>query len=106
MLYGETIEEQGGRLVNAAGALAGSAIGLIDAVRFVTEEAGIDLAESLRMASLYPAGILGLDQALGRIAPGYRADLVHFDAEFRVHDTWLAGRRASDPGNQPHYNRG
>jgi N-acetylglucosamine-6-phosphate deacetylase len=45
------------------------------------------------MASLYPARVLGLEQRLGRISPGYRADLVHFDDAFTVHHTWLAGQR-------------
>lgn len=93
-LYGETIRECDGRLVNEAGALAGSAIGLIDAVRYAAEEVGIALAECLRMASLYPATILGLEDRLGRIASGYRADLVHFDHTFAVHNTWLAGQHS------------
>jgi N-acetylglucosamine-6-phosphate deacetylase len=45
------------------------------------------------MASLYPAAILGLDHCMGRIARGYRADLVHFDEQFSVRNTWLAGAR-------------
>ncbi len=90
-LYGEQIRESGGKLVNSSGALAGSAIGMIDAVRYGVRSVGIPLAECLRMASLYPAAILGLDRCLGRIAPGYRADLVHFDEQFTVHNTWLAG---------------
>ena len=44
------------------------------------------------MASLYPASVLGLQHKLGKIKPGYRADLVHFDEEFTVHHTWLAGQ--------------
>ena len=92
-LYGEQISERDGKLVNSAGALAGSAIGMIDAVRYAAGPVGIPLAECLRMASLYPAAILGLDDSLGRIASGYRADLVHFDDDFVVHNTWLAGAR-------------
>ena len=79
--------------MNSAGALAGSAIGMIDAVAYSVRSVGISLAECLRMASLYPAAILGLDHSLGRIAPGYRADLVHFDEQFGVRNTWLAGAR-------------
>jgi N-acetylglucosamine-6-phosphate deacetylase len=92
-LYGEDIRESDGRLVNAAGALAGSAIGMIDAVRYTSIEVGVALDECLRMASLYPAAVLGLDDRLGRIASGYRADLVHFDDSFAVHNTWVAGQR-------------
>lgn len=93
-LYGETIREDKGRLVNAEGNLAGSAIGLIDAVRFAHTKAGLPLASCLQMASLHPAAILGLQNSLGRLAPGYRADIVHFDNNFTVHNTWLAGQHA------------
>jgi len=91
-LYGERVSLQAGRLVNADGALAGSAIALMDAVRFTTREVGLPLTETLRMASLYPAAVIGLDHMLGRIACGYRADLVFFDEDFSVRHTWLAGR--------------
>jgi N-acetylglucosamine-6-phosphate deacetylase len=90
-IYGETIAEQNGCLVNSEGRLAGSAIGMIDAVRLNTEWVGVPLAESLRMAALYPAQFMQLDQHLGRIAPGYRADLVHFSAAYKVAHSWVAG---------------
>jgi N-acetylglucosamine-6-phosphate deacetylase len=78
-------------LINREGKLSGSAIGLIDAVKLNTEWVGVDLAESLRMASLYPARCLKLDHQLGKIQPGYRADLVHFTDDFQVTSTWVAG---------------
>lgn len=98
-LYGENIREHNGCLVNADGALAGSAIGMIDAVRYAHLEVGIPLGECLRMASLYPAAILNLNSSLGHIASGYRADLVHFDEHFTVCNTWLAGQRESHNHN-------
>lgn len=91
-IYGEKIEAEAGRLVNAEGVLAGSAIGMIDAVRITTDVVGIPLVESLRMAALYPAEFLQREDELGRIATGYRADLVHFDSQFKVRGTWVAGR--------------
>lgn len=90
-IYGETIYEKDGCLVNAEGRLAGSAIGMIDAVRLNTTWVGMDLGESLRMASLYPAQYMQLDKKLGRIEPGFRADLVHFTDDFKVTHTWVAG---------------
>lgn len=96
-LYGETIREQAGRLVNAQGALAGSAIGLIEAVHYAHSKAGLPLEEALRMASLYPAGIMHLDHSLGRLREGYRADLVHFNDSFVVSNTWLAGNGLVQP---------
>lgn len=94
-MYGETIRERDGVLVNSKGTLAGSAIGMIDALRYSHETVGIPLAECLRMASAYPAAFLGRERQLGRIAEGYRADLVHFDADFHVHHTWVAGEHRS-----------
>lgn len=90
-IYGETIYEKDGCLVNAEGRLAGSAIGMIDAVRLNTDWVGVELAESLRMASLYPAEFMQVDHHLGRIRENYRADLVHFTDDFNVTHTWVAG---------------
>jgi N-acetylglucosamine-6-phosphate deacetylase len=53
----------------------------------------LPLAAALRLASAAPAAFLGLAGRLGRLAPGYRADLVAFDpAEVTVLATWVAGR--------------
>ena len=91
-LYGTTIKEQQGRLINSEGRLAGSAISMIDAVRTCHHKVGIELDECLRMASLYPAEYLDVNHYLGKIKPGFRADLVHFDDDFRVTQTWVAGK--------------
>ena len=91
-IYGEIIEEKEGRLINSEGVLAGSAIGMIDAVRICTELVGIPLEESLRMASLYPAEFLHKDANLGRISEGFRADMVCFECNYSVLDTWVAGQ--------------
>jgi N-acetylglucosamine-6-phosphate deacetylase len=52
---------------------------------------GLGLAEASRMASRSPAEFLGLGDVVGRIAPGYRADLVLVDDDIRVLDTWIGG---------------
>jgi N-acetylglucosamine-6-phosphate deacetylase len=44
------------------------------------------------MASEWPANFLGLGHEVGRIAPGYRANLVLADAELQVLETWIDGR--------------
>lgn len=90
-IYGEEIFEKGGALVNGEGNLAGSAIGMIDAVRITHTEIGVSLEETLRMAALYPAEYMNSDSSLGRIKAGFRADLVHFSEEFSVQNTWVAG---------------
>ncbi len=90
-LYGETITARDGVLRNAAGALAGSALDMATAVRNSVTLLGLPLEEAARMASTYPAEFLGLGDTRGRIAPGFRADLVALDAGLRAQATWLAG---------------
>jgi N-acetylglucosamine-6-phosphate deacetylase len=90
-LYGETITAVDGVVRNAAGALAGSALDMATAVRNTVRMLGLPLAEAARMASLYPACFLGIEDRLGRIAPGYAADLVLLDDAIEVRATWIAG---------------
>jgi N-acetylglucosamine-6-phosphate deacetylase len=93
-LRGETITVVGGRCATADGTLAGSALDMASAVRNTVRLVGLDLEEALRMASLYPAGFLGMDGERGRIAPGYRADLVLLDDALDVRATWIDGAEA------------
>lgn len=90
-LYGEIITARDGVVRNAAGALAGSALDMITAVRNAMGMLGLSLEEAARMASTYPAAFLGLDRTHGRIAAGYRADLVALDADLQVQSTWIGG---------------
>ncbi len=87
----EVISVTDGRCVTANGTLAGSALDMATAVRNCVERIGIPLEEALRMASLYPAGFLGLDHRHGRIAPGYAADMVALDERLAVRETFIAG---------------
>ena len=91
-LYGETITASDGVVRNAAGALAGSALDMASAVRNAVRLLGLGLDEACRMAAQYPAEAIGLGASHGRIAPGYRADLVWLDAQAQVRATWIAGR--------------
>ncbi len=90
-LFGERIVVANGRLVNDAGTLAGAHLGLMDAVRNVSEFGGVDLHEALRMASAYPARVLGLQEQLGAIRPGYRASLIELDDDLNVVRSWIDG---------------
>jgi N-acetylglucosamine-6-phosphate deacetylase len=53
----------------------------------------LPLERALRFASAHPAEFIGLGARLGRIAPGFRADLVAFDPhDVHVVRTWVAGQ--------------
>ncbi|MBC8081848.1 MAG: N-acetylglucosamine-6-phosphate deacetylase [Hymenobacter sp.] len=86
------LQPQEDYFVDAHGKLAGSGLTLLGAVRNCVRQVGLPLAESLRMASLYPARVLGLQHQLGRIAQNYLADLCLFDADFTVQATVLRGK--------------
>jgi len=90
-LYGQTIREVDGRLATAENTLAGSSLDMASAVRNTIHLLHQPPEEALRMASLYPAAFMGLDDQRGRIAVGYRADLVLLDEEMDVQQTWIGG---------------
>ncbi len=73
------------------GTLAGSTLTMDRAVRIFAESASIPWEESIVSATATPARVLGLDHRLGKVAVGYDADLVGFDAEHDVVWTMVAG---------------
>lgn len=73
-------------------ALAGSLSRMIDLVRNMTQLVDVPLYEAVRMASLTPATIVGIDDHFGSIQPGKAADLVLFDDRFAVQRVWVAGK--------------
>ncbi|MGJ8527852.1 N-acetylglucosamine-6-phosphate deacetylase [Maritalea sp.] len=94
-LYGTEIFAENGRLATAEGRLAGSDLNMMDAVRLTRDELGVEFGEALRMASLYPATFMGLENQIGRIAQGYDADFALIDsASDKVVRTWIKGEGA------------
>ncbi len=91
VLQGRTIRVVDGICRDENGTLAGTALDMAAAVRNAVSMLGLDIAEAARMASEYPAEFLGLGHELGRIAPGYRANLVLLDHELKVKRTWIEG---------------
>src|SRR5262249_34892712 len=93
MLYGEEIAVRDGRCSRQDGTLAGAFLDMASAVRNCVRLLAVPLPQALRFASLHPAMFLGLEGRLGRLAPGYRADMVAFEpGDIRVLATWVAGR--------------
>jgi N-acetylglucosamine-6-phosphate deacetylase len=92
LLQGREIVRDGDRLVDAHGTLAGSTLTMVDAVRNMIAQTGIDLADAVAMASATPAAFLGLAGRTGTIAPGQAADLILVDDAWRVTRSWIGGR--------------
>jgi N-acetylglucosamine-6-phosphate deacetylase len=77
----------------ADGTLAGSILGMDQAVRNMIAFTGCSLAEAVTMSALTPARVLGLDHK-GRLAAGCDADVVVLDESLRVTHTFVNGALA------------
>ncbi|MGF1722745.1 N-acetylglucosamine-6-phosphate deacetylase [Vibrio kyushuensis] len=92
IFVGKKVYYRDGKCVDENGTLGGSALTMIEAVQNTVEHVGIALDEALRMATLYPAAAIGVDDQLGRIKKGMVANLAVFDRDFNVQATVVNGQ--------------
>jgi N-acetylglucosamine-6-phosphate deacetylase len=90
-LNGELIRAENGRCATADGTLAGSDLDMLGAIRNSVEFLNVPLEEAVRMASQYPAAMLGLQHELGTIKPGFKANIIAVDQELKLHRSWING---------------
>lgn len=101
-LQGEQISVRDGRCVTRDGVLAGSSLDMASAVKNCVRLLGLPLERALRFASTEPADFLGVGHFLGRLATGYRADIVALNpSDLSVVATWVAGKRSDDCSRSP-----
>jgi len=72
--------------------LAGSVLSLNKAVKNVSKWCELSVPEVVKMVTLNPARILGLEKRMGSLKEGQQANLVMFDGEFNIKKTILKGR--------------
>lgn len=92
IFVGKKVYYRDGKCVDENGTLGGSALTMIEAVQNTVEHAGIALDEALRMATLYPATAIGVEDRLGRVRKGMVANLTVFDRDFNVKATVVNGQ--------------
>ncbi|HEY2971578.1 MAG TPA: N-acetylglucosamine-6-phosphate deacetylase [Pyrinomonadaceae bacterium] len=92
-IWGETITVRDGRTSNLRGAIAGSVITMLDAVRFM-QSLGVSEIDVAKMAAANPARLLGMEQDCGSIEEGKRADLIALDSGGTVRLSIVGGRVA------------
>ena len=91
-LFGRRVQARGEACMDESGTLAGTALNMSSAVRNCVQLLDVPLTSALRHASLEPAAFLGLGDRLGRLAPGFQADMVAFEPEsIAVLGTWIGG---------------
>jgi N-acetylgalactosamine-6-phosphate deacetylase len=90
-LCGESVEMRGGIVRTASGGLAGSTLSLDAAVRNMVELSGVSAEDAIHMASLHPALLLGIDNQLGSLRPGKRANVIALNAGLHLQQIWIQG---------------
>lgn len=75
-----------------SGALAGSVLTLNKAVKNMYEHSTLEIYEAVKMASLNPARVIGVDTHKGSLAVGKHSDIIIFDEEFNVSITIIGGK--------------
>lgn len=87
--YRVTVDGDSARLDD--GTLAGCVLSLDAILRAYRSFTGAPLGEALATVTTTPARLLGLDGRLGRIAPGFEADLVLMTPDWQIVETFVGG---------------
>lgn len=92
----EYLVEDGVGMMLDRSAFGGSTTFLNEMIPVLVETVGVPLHEAVRMASLNPARVIGVDDRKGSLASGKDADLVIFDANFTPRCVMLQGQWVPD----------
>ena len=100
---GSQIEKKKGAITLAGtDTLAGSILPLDQAVRNLSQFAGISLPQAILCATLNPARVLGgwVEGCKGQIEFGFNADFCLWDHEGNVRGVWKGGKKVPGAGKQ------
>ncbi|MGP5259415.1 N-acetylglucosamine-6-phosphate deacetylase [Brachybacterium paraconglomeratum] len=83
---------EGVATLTEGGAIAGGTAHLVEVLRLAVLEAGVELVAAVRAASTVPARVLGLEDEIGSLAAGRRADVLMVDRALRPVTVLRGGR--------------
>lgn len=86
------IYEDGVMKLSDRSCLAGSAATMHRLVHNMYKEAGVPLYSAVKMASLTPAKVIGIDDKKGKIQKGFDADLIIFNDEINIGFVMVNGK--------------
>ncbi len=95
-IAGQAVIVKDGKALTLDGAIAGSTLTLIDGVRNFMTFTGASMEETVNMATLNPANMVGVAHKLGSIEAGKQADflvLSSTDADFAVEAVYSLGQQ-------------
>ena len=88
---GTTVYYKDGKCFGEDGTLGGSAVTMIESIEQCVKFVGIALDEAIRMATIYPAKSISVDNKLGSIHSGKIANLAIFSNNYQVTGTVVNG---------------
>jgi N-acetylglucosamine-6-phosphate deacetylase len=81
---GEYPHQRNGDKYESGGILSGSALTMQSAMLNLVRQVNIEPGEAIRMCSLYPARVMGLDDQYGKIQQGYKASMLLLDQQLEL----------------------
>ncbi|QAV70141.1 N-acetylglucosamine-6-phosphate deacetylase [Salinibacterium sp. UTAS2018] len=87
----DVIVTDGVARLSDSGVIAGSTLTMDAAVRRAITDVGLSVPQAVAAATAVPARAVGRENDLGSLAPGFAADAVLLDRDFRVRAVWAAG---------------
>jgi N-acetylglucosamine-6-phosphate deacetylase len=78
-------------MLTGGGTIAGSTLTQDVALRMAISQAAVTPSHAVAALTSTPARVLGMSHRLGLLAPGYVADAVILDGDWRVDQVWADG---------------
>lgn len=89
---GNKVYYKDGKCFGEDGTLGGSALTMDIGVKNLVKHCDLTLEEAIRMATLYPAKAVKIDDEYGKIAPGYFADILFMDKHLNLKKVFAKGK--------------
>ncbi|UOQ86958.1 N-acetylglucosamine-6-phosphate deacetylase [Gracilibacillus salinarum] len=90
---GKNLVKAGNKVTLKSGQLAGSAITLDKGLKYIVEQCHIPLEQAVYMATQGPLNAIGQGETRGRIAAGYKADIMILNSDLMVERTIVNGKK-------------
>ncbi|MGL5655529.1 MAG: N-acetylglucosamine-6-phosphate deacetylase [Fusobacteriaceae bacterium] len=89
---GTKVFHENGKLFTAEGTLGGSALTMIAGVVNLVNNCKMSFEEAVRMATIYPAKAISIDNEYGKLQPGYFADINIIDKDLKLKQVISKGK--------------
>lgn len=89
---GKLVYHKDGKCYDENGTLGGAALTMIEGVQNLVRHVNLSLEEAVRMATLYPAKAVGVEDRYGLIEKGYIADLAVIDKDLNISKMVVKGK--------------